>query len=434
MLNYEDYLILVDEVSIFRQQIHLFDSDGISEEALDNLKHQITEFENQNPDLISQNSPNQKVAGGVVAGFVKFVHKKPMLSLNDIFNLEEFTTWQKRWQDFGRKNIQNFGNNFEDSLVSNSTLELNSLDLTEIKKNKTEEDKVQKNPNISEKREIELKNNVENKLENRGELENYQTKLQTNSKLQNDSKTSINIVNSTKTLKSKINLQSSEESTNSDNLQKTENNLTENSKTENQSLQKKININLYNNSENEDKAKTNLEKIEKVENTNPEENEQISTTNSEKVNVELVDKLLEKISEKTQNSQKIKYICEPKIDGLAISLHYKDGKLVAAATRGDGFIGENVTQNIRQIEDIPQEIPQKQNLEVRGEVFLTKENFEKLNKSIQNGENVGKLGKTGKDATFANPRNAASGTIRQLNSRIVAQRNLSFIAYGLISE
>jgi DNA ligase (NAD+) len=124
------------------------------------------------------------------------------------------------------------------------------------------------------------------------------------------------------------------------------------------------------------------------------------------------------------------YICEPKIDGLSMSLIYENGTLIQATTRGDGWTGELVTENIRQIKAIPNSIDYKGKLEVRGEVFLTKKDFENLNKAIQNSEKIGKAGATGPEAIFANPRNAASGTIRQLDSRIVAQRNLNFIAYG----
>lgn len=125
------------------------------------------------------------------------------------------------------------------------------------------------------------------------------------------------------------------------------------------------------------------------------------------------------------------YVCEPKIDGLAIALHYYQGKLQAAVTRGDGFVGEDVTDNVRQIASIPKEIPDLRRLEVRGEIFLTKAAFQKLNEEIASGKKIGRLNKTGEEGLFANPRNAASGTIRQLNSQIVAERNLSFIAYGL---
>lgn len=131
------------------------------------------------------------------------------------------------------------------------------------------------------------------------------------------------------------------------------------------------------------------------------------------------------------NSPKPTYICEPKVDGLALSLHFEGGKLVAAATRGDGFEGELVTQNILQIKNIPKEIADKRKLEVRGEVFLAKQDFKDLNTAISEGDKIGKMGKTGPEAVFANPRNAASGTIRQLDSRIVGERNLSFIAYWI---
>jgi DNA ligase (NAD+) len=137
--------------------------------------------------------------------------------------------------------------------------------------------------------------------------------------------------------------------------------------------------------------------------------------------------------EAQKNDQTIapKYICEPKIDGLALSLHFEDGKLVAAATRGDGFEGELVTQNIIQIQNIPKQIADNRKLEIRGEVFLSKSDFANLNIAISEGDKIGKMGKTGPEAVFANPRNAASGTIRQLDSRVVAERNLSFIAYWI---
>lgn len=127
----------------------------------------------------------------------------------------------------------------------------------------------------------------------------------------------------------------------------------------------------------------------------------------------------------------INYVCEPKLDGLAMSLNYENGQLVAASTRGDGYVGELVTDNIKQIQNIPKQIPDMRKIEVRGEIFLTKSDFKNLNEAIKNGQKVGKMGKTGSEAMFSNPRNAASGTIRQLDSRIVAERNLSFVAYGV---
>lgn len=125
------------------------------------------------------------------------------------------------------------------------------------------------------------------------------------------------------------------------------------------------------------------------------------------------------------------YICEPKLDGLAISLVYESGKLINASTRGDGYVGELVTDNILQIKNIPKLIPDQRNIEIRGEIFLTKSDFDRLNIEIASGKKVGKMGKTGPEAIFSNPRNAASGTIRQLDSRIVAERNLSFVAYSV---
>lgn len=123
-------------------------------------------------------------------------------------------------------------------------------------------------------------------------------------------------------------------------------------------------------------------------------------------------------------TDEVTYAVEPKFDGVAITLHYIKGELTQAATRGDGTQGENVTQNIRTIQVIPlrlrgNDIPEK--LEVRGEVFMLKKDFQRLNER-QIAENA-KL--------FANPRNAAAGSLRQLDSRITAQRKLYFFAYAI---
>jgi len=127
-------------------------------------------------------------------------------------------------------------------------------------------------------------------------------------------------------------------------------------------------------------------------------------------------------------SDNIEFACEPKLDGLAVSIIYEGGVLVKAATRGDGQVGENITENVKTIANVPLRlrgsvIPEK--LEVRGEVFMTKDGFESLNKGQkEKGEKV-----------FANPRNAAAGALRQLDSKITASRPLRFYAYsaGVIS-
>ncbi|OCN04735.1 DNA ligase (NAD(+)) LigA [Erysipelotrichaceae bacterium MTC7] len=115
------------------------------------------------------------------------------------------------------------------------------------------------------------------------------------------------------------------------------------------------------------------------------------------------------------------FVLELKIDGLAMSLHYDDGKFVQAVTRGDGVIGEDVTENIRMIGSIPMEIPYQETLEIRGEIYMPKASFEHANaqRAKQNEE------------LFANPRNAAAGTIRQLDTKVVYERKLDGFWYQL---
>lgn len=127
---------------------------------------------------------------------------------------------------------------------------------------------------------------------------------------------------------------------------------------------------------------------------------------------------------------KVEYVMEPKIDGLACSLIYENGKLVRAATRGDGVVGENVTANVRTIRSIPltlkvpegEAVPEL--LDVRGEVYMPRQAFMRLNEQrAERGE-----------SEFANPRNAAAGSLRQLDPQVTASRSLSFFAYYLVGE
>ncbi|MDD5478817.1 NAD-dependent DNA ligase LigA [Rhodoferax sp.] len=125
----------------------------------------------------------------------------------------------------------------------------------------------------------------------------------------------------------------------------------------------------------------------------------------------------------------VDYVAEPKFDGLAMNLRYEQGVLVQAATRGDGETGEDVTQNIRTIGQIPLKLPAgvPPVLEVRGEVYMRRDDFETLNERQRQKIAAGAKG----EKTFVNPRNAAAGAVRQLDPAIAAQRPLSFFAYGL---
>ena len=137
----------------------------------------------------------------------------------------------------------------------------------------------------------------------------------------------------------------------------------------------------------------------------------------EKFEVRLRKRLPDELSE-------IEYSCEPKIDGVAVSLRYEQGILVQAATRGDGLTGEDITHNVKTIRDIPLKL-QGENypeiLEVRGEIFMSKSGFSRMNT----------LAEKQQERTFVNPRNAAAGTLRQLDSRITATRPLTMFCYSL---
>lgn len=122
--------------------------------------------------------------------------------------------------------------------------------------------------------------------------------------------------------------------------------------------------------------------------------------------------------------QNVEYICELKIDGLAISIKYENGKLVSAATRGDGSVGEDVTENIKTIFSIPKVLKDNRSFEVRGEVYLPRKSFELLNTERENNNEV----------LFANPRNAAAGSLRQLDSKITAKRRLSAFIYSIVGD
>lgn len=131
-----------------------------------------------------------------------------------------------------------------------------------------------------------------------------------------------------------------------------------------------------------------------------------------------------RVQERLFTNEAVTFCCEPKLDGLAVSILYEQGELVRAATRGDGVTGEDITQNVRTIRAIPlrlggEHVPAR--IEVRGEVFMPKAGFERWNKqALVKGDKV-----------FANPRNAAAGSLRQLDPAITAQRPLAFYAYGI---
>ncbi|WP_429138437.1 NAD-dependent DNA ligase LigA [Aeromonas allosaccharophila] len=141
-------------------------------------------------------------------------------------------------------------------------------------------------------------------------------------------------------------------------------------------------------------------------------------------NNEDLDDFVHRIEGRLKSTGTLRFCCEPKLDGLAVSLLYENGILVQAATRGDGRVGENITDNVRTIRSVPLALQGKGwplRLEVRGEAFMRKKDFVDLNERASSaGEKV-----------FVNPRNAAAGSLRQLDSRVTANRRLSFYAYGV---
>ncbi|MCQ8877688.1 NAD-dependent DNA ligase LigA [Pseudoalteromonas shioyasakiensis] len=136
-----------------------------------------------------------------------------------------------------------------------------------------------------------------------------------------------------------------------------------------------------------------------------------------------------RVKERLMDNSELTYCCEPKLDGLAVSILYRDGVLVQAATRGDGQTGENITQNVKTIRNVPLKLrgdDYPREIEIRGEVFMDSAGFDKLNAEAEKrGEKV-----------FVNPRNAAAGSLRQLDSKITAKRPLMFYAYsiGVVTE
>jgi len=131
-----------------------------------------------------------------------------------------------------------------------------------------------------------------------------------------------------------------------------------------------------------------------------------------------------RLKDRLKDTSSLYFSCEPKLDGLAVSILYENGELVRAATRGDGQVGENITANVRTISNVPLTLrgdAHPDRVEVRGEVFMPREGFAKLNEHQKNAG--GKV--------FANPRNAAAGSLRQLDSKITAKRPLMFYAYSL---
>lgn len=120
----------------------------------------------------------------------------------------------------------------------------------------------------------------------------------------------------------------------------------------------------------------------------------------------------------------VSYVTELKIDGLAVNLHYVEGKLISAATRGDGLIGEDITENVKTIKSVPLLLNEAVSFDIRGEIYMPKSSFEQLNK-----ERIKR-----QEALFANPRNAAAGSVRQLDSKITRSRNLDIFLYQMVNS
>ena len=139
--------------------------------------------------------------------------------------------------------------------------------------------------------------------------------------------------------------------------------------------------------------------------------------------LEEIDEFDERIQKKAEENgiKEVKYVVETKIDGLSAAIEYKKGKFVRGATRGNGLVGEDVTQNLKTVKTIPEEINDKINITVRGEVFISKNDFEKMNQEREENE----------EELFANARNAAAGSLRQLDSKITATRPLDIYIFNV---
>lgn len=136
--------------------------------------------------------------------------------------------------------------------------------------------------------------------------------------------------------------------------------------------------------------------------------------------IEAFDERVKKVASEN-GIDEVKYVVETKIDGLSSALEYKNGKLVRGATRGNGLVGEDVTENLKTIKTIPLELPEKINITVRGEVFISKKEFEKMNQEREENE----------EELFANARNAAAGSLRQLDSNITKKRPLNIYIFNV---